>query len=63
MFEAAAFTYSLLAGFILSSAARNKRQQRPHSRLIVIFGSGLMSLSLTFGVLMLGWALWQALRG
>ena len=52
MLEFAAFSYTLLAGFILSSANRNRRQRRPHPPMLKLVGFVLMSTSLTLAALL-----------
>jgi hypothetical protein len=56
MLEFAAFTYTLLAGFILSSADRNRRQSRPHHPVLKLFGIVLMAMSFTLAALLIGLA-------
>ncbi|PTQ12326.1 hypothetical protein CLG96_07270 [Sphingomonas oleivorans] len=50
----AAFAYSLFASFILSSMSRNQRAKRPHAPMLALCGWGLMSLSFTVALLLLG---------
>lgn len=57
MLEFAAFTYTLLAGFVLSSARRNERERRPHAARLVMAGWVLMSMSFALSLMLLGWAL------
>lgn len=59
MLEAVAFTYSLLATFILCSAERNHRSQRKHARILVGFGTVIMSLSFALSALLFGLAAWR----
>ncbi|SFS06107.1 hypothetical protein [Sphingomonas jatrophae] len=63
MLEAVAVTYTFIASFVLASAERNRRQQRPHARQLEFFGRLLMALSLTLSVLLGGWAAWSRLIG
>ena len=56
MLEFAAFSYTLLASFILSSADRNRRQRRPHQPLLKLAGIVLMAMSFTLAALLLGTA-------
>lgn len=60
MFEFAAFTYGLLASFILASIARNKKENRANPPIVTMLGWGMMSMSLTFSLLLAGWALWHS---
>ena len=53
MLEFTAFTYTLLASFVLTSAGRNQRQQRPHAPLLVLGGTVLMAMSFTLAMLLL----------
>lgn len=61
MFEFAAFTYTLLASFVLTSAGRNRRARRPHAPVLMLAGTVLMALSFTLSALLLGTAAWRAL--
>jgi len=61
MFEIAAFTYGLLASFIMSSASANRRHSRPHAPLLVMAGWCLMAMSFTLAALLGGLAIWDAL--
>lgn len=63
MLEAVAFTYTLLASFILSSTERNRRQARPNAHCLEFFARLLMALSLTSAVLFGGFATYQRLIG
>lgn len=63
MLEFAAFTYTMLASFILSSADRNHRQRRPNHRMIELVGWTLAALSFTLALLMGGRLLIAILRG
>ena len=63
MLEAIAVSYTFLASFVLASAERNHRQQRPHARQLEFFARALMALSLTLGTLLGGWAVWHRLIG
>lgn len=60
MLELAAFTYTLLAGFILSSAGRNRRDRRPHHPILRLFGIVMMAMSFTLAGLLLGLATYVA---
>ncbi|MBV9842386.1 MAG: hypothetical protein JOY99_12800 [Sphingomonadaceae bacterium] len=60
MFEVAAFTYTLLAGFILSSAGRNRREQRPHHPTLKLFGIVMMAMSFTLAALLVALAAYMA---
>ena len=61
MIEFAAFSYTLLAGFILSSANRNRRQRRPHPPMLKLFGVVLMAMSFTLAALLVATAGYFAL--
>lgn len=56
MLEFTAFTYTLLASFVLSSATRNRRERRPHAARLVMAGWVLMSMSFALAAMLLGWA-------
>lgn len=43
---AAAFTYSLLSGFVLSSASRNRREGRDNPPMVEYVGYGLIGISI-----------------
>ena len=63
MFEIAAFTYGVLASFILASISNNKRASRANPRIVTLFGWGLMAFSMTLSLLLSGWLAWQAIGG
>jgi ABC-type Na+ efflux pump permease subunit len=52
MIEFTAFTYTLLASFILSSAGRNRRDSRPHQPVLKLAGIVLMAMSFTLAALL-----------
>ena len=47
---AAAFTYSMLSGFILSCASRNKREGRPNHPMIDYVGFFLIGVSIAIAL-------------
>jgi len=55
MFEFAAFTYGVLASFVLASFSNNKRAERSNPRILTLFGWGLMAFSMTLSLLLTGW--------
>ncbi len=57
MLEFTAFTYTLLASFVLSSARRNERARRPHAARLVMAGWVLLSMSFALALMLSGWAL------
>jgi hypothetical protein len=61
MFEFAAFTYGLLASFVLASIGNNSRAARPNPKLLTLFGWGLMAFSLTLALLLGGYAVYASL--
>lgn len=61
MFEFAAFTYGILASFVLASISNNKRANRDNPRIVTLFGWGLMAFSLTLSLLLSGWIAYQTL--
>jgi hypothetical protein len=63
MFEFAAFTYGVLASFVLASFGNNKRAERPNPRILTLFGWGLMAFSLTLSLLLTGWLTYQTIGG
>lgn len=63
MFEFAAFTYGLLASFVLASIRNNRRDARENPRIVTLFGWGLMAFSLTLSVMLAGYAAWSAVAG
>lgn len=62
MINFAAFLYTLLAVFVLTSISRNRREQRPDTPILSLVGWGLMSASFTLAALLLGLAVWAVLR-
>ena len=56
MLGMAALTYGAVASFVLSSAGRNARSQRPNPPQVSLPGWLLMSFSGTTGVILLGYA-------
>jgi hypothetical protein len=63
MFEFAAFTYGVLARFVLDSFGNNKRAERSNPRILTLFGWGLMAFSLTLSLLLTGWLTYQTIGG
>ena len=63
MFEFAAFTYGILASFVLASISSNKRANRENSRVVTLFGWGLMAFSLTLSLLLSGWVMYSTVGG
>ncbi len=61
MVETAVFTYGLLASFVLSGAARNKRMERPNPALLTYIGYLLVGMSAAASVLLAGYAVWQSI--
>ncbi|PXA94094.1 hypothetical protein DMC47_21150 [Nostoc sp. 3335mG] len=59
MVETAVFTYGLLASFVLSGAARNKRMERPNPAVMEYLGYLLVGMSAAASVLLTGYAVWQ----
>lgn len=63
MLDFAVLIYCLLAGFVVTSVNRNRREQRPDTPMLALVGWGLMSASFTLFALLLTLATWLALRG
>lgn len=63
MFEFAAFTYGLLASFVLASIGHNRRAARPNPRMLTLCGWGLMAFSLTLSLALSAYAAAWALSG
>jgi hypothetical protein len=63
MFEFAAFTYGILASFVLASISNNKRANRETPRVVALFGWGLMAFSLTLSMLLSGWVVYRTVAG
>ena len=63
MFEFAAFTYGVLASFVLASISNNRRAERSNPRIVTLFGWSLMAFSLTLSVLLTGWVAYHTLQG
>jgi uncharacterized membrane protein len=63
MFEFAAFTYGILASFVLASISNNKRANRETPRVVTLFGWGLMAFSLTLSLLLSGWVVYRTVAG
>lgn len=61
MVETAVFTYGLLASFVLSGAAHNKRMERPNPAMLTYIGYLLVGMSAAASVLLLGYAMWQSI--
>jgi len=57
MFEVAALTYGMLASFVLSSASRNRKAQRPNPRIVEICGWLLIGISIGGALASGGYAL------
>jgi hypothetical protein len=53
MLDIAAFTYTLLAGFVLTTAGRNHRACRPNAPMLELGGTVLMAMSFTLAALMI----------
>lgn len=47
---AVAFVYSMLSGFVLSSASRNKRAGVPNPAILERFGYGLVGVSVAMAL-------------
>jgi hypothetical protein len=63
MFEFAAFTYGVLASFVLASISNNKRAERSDPHILTLFGWGLMAFSMTLSLLLSGWLIFKTLGG
>ena len=63
MFEFAAFTYGILASFVLASINSNKRADRANPAVVTLFGWGLMAFSLTLSLLLSSWLIWKTIGG
>jgi len=61
MVETAVFTYGLLASFVLSGAARNKRMERPNPAMLTYLGYVLVGVSGSASALLSGYAVWQSI--
>lgn len=49
---AAAFTYSMLSGFVLSSASRNKREGRANPPMLDYVGYVLIGMSIAIAIML-----------
>lgn len=63
MFEVAAFTYGVLASFVLASISNNKRAERRDPAILTMFGWCLMAFSLTLSVLLTGLVAYRTIEG
>jgi uncharacterized membrane protein len=63
MFEFAAFTYGVLASFVLASIRNNKRSERSNPRILTMFGWCLMAFSLTLSLLLTGFLAYRTIGG
>lgn len=63
MFEFAAFTYGVLASFVLASISNNKRAERANPQILTLFGFSLMAFSTTLAVLLAGFVVYQTIQG
>ena len=59
MFEVAALTYGMLTSFVLSSASRNRKAERPNPKIVEIFGFLLIGTSIGGAMALGGYALMQ----
>ncbi|PTD26218.1 hypothetical protein [Sphingomonas fennica] len=60
MVEVAALTYGLLTSFVLSSASRNRKADRPNPRMVQLCGWLLVGVSTGSAIALGGYALMQA---
>jgi len=56
-----ALAYGFLTTFVLASLARNRRERRPDTPILVFAGRGLMAASAAGGCLALSAAAWATL--
>jgi hypothetical protein len=63
MYESMALFYGLLTSFVLTSASRSQRFGRPLSQRTILLGWSLASASITLGVVLLGYALFDLTAG
>jgi Mn2+/Fe2+ NRAMP family transporter len=63
MFEFAAFTYGVLASFVLASITNNTRAERSNPRILTMFGWCLMAFSVTLSLLLTGLVAYRAIGG
>ncbi|HEV2567395.1 hypothetical protein [Sphingomonas sp.] len=63
MFEFAAFTYGVLASFVLASISNNTRAERANPRILTMFGWCLMAFSLTLSLLLTGFVAYRTIGG
>jgi len=61
MFEFAALTYGVLATFVMSSAHRNRREERANPPILNHFGVLLMAFSFAMSVMLIGYVGYQHL--
>lgn len=61
MTELLVFIYGVLAVFVIHAIQRDQRLQRPSSQMVTMVGWGLLSLSSTLALLMVGLAVALAL--
>ena len=63
MFEFAAFTYGVLASFVLASISNNTKAERSNPRILTMFGWCLMAFSLTLSLLLTGFIAYRTIGG
>ena len=63
MYESMALFYGLLTSFVLTSASRSRKFNRPLSQKTILLGWSLASASITLGVVLLAYALLDAVAG
>ena len=63
MFEFAAFTYGVLASFVLASISNNTRAERSNPRILTMFGWCLMAFSSTLSLLLTGLLAYRMIGG
>ena len=56
MLEATTLCYGMLASYVLASFSRNRREQRGHPPVLMLFGWLLLSFSAASALMLLGWA-------
>ena len=63
MFEFAAFTYGVLASFVLASITNNTRAERSNPHILTMLGWCLMAFSMTLSLLLAGFVAYRTIAG
>ncbi|KQR80805.1 hypothetical protein [Sphingomonas sp. Leaf343] len=55
LFDVLVMAYAVVVAFVLSTASRNRREQRPNGQAVLYAGQLACGVSMTFAVLCMGW--------